>query len=225
MIRRGKMNFRPYRYCDGEFKRLVCAKIWQRWEIYTYQSQGAVRRMDSFEFNKIAGAVLGTALAILGLKQLSGIIYHGEAPEKQGYAIAVAEPEEAATGGEAAGEAKPICVLLASASAENGMAEFGKCKGCHSVSNDGKNGTGPGLWDVVERPMSAHAGYTYSEAMAGKTAEKWTYENLNAWLLAPKTYIPGTKMAFGGIKNEAKRADVIAYLASLSDSPKPFPSP
>jgi cytochrome c len=183
--------------------------------------------MDGFEFNKIAGAVLGTALAILGLKQLSNVIYHAEKPEigKQGFAIAVAEASEGTEAGGEKAELKPIAVLLATASAEKGKEIFGKCKACHSVSNDGKNGTGPGLWDVVERNIGAHEGFGYSEAVAAKKAEKWTYESLNAWLHAPKEFIPGTKMAFGGVKKDAERADLIAYLASLSNAPKPFPSP
>jgi cytochrome c len=178
--------------------------------------------MDSFEFNKIAGALLGTALAVFGLNSLSGIIYHAETPQKPGFLIAEAEATE---GGEEAGaEAKPIGALLATANVEKGQSGAKACLGCHAFEKGGANKTGPGLWDLVERNIGSHEGFAYSEALAGKASEKWTYENLNAFLKDPKKWAPGTKMAIK-IGSDAKRADLIAYLASLSDSPKPFPAP
>ena len=78
---------------------------------------------------------------------------------------------------------------------------------------------------MVERKIGSAAGYAYSEGATAKAAEAWTYDNLNAFLTNPKGFIGGTKMAFGGIKNDTKRANLIAYLASLSDAPKPFPAP
>jgi cytochrome c len=184
--------------------------------------------MDSFEFNKIAGAVLGTALAVFGLKELSGVIYHAEKPEKPGYLI---ETAEAATGGEAGGaaeagaEAKPLAELLKTASAEKGAAQAKACAACHDVTKGGPNKQGPNLWDVVDRPHGVHEGFAYSDAMKAKSSELWTYEALDAFIANPKAAVPGTKMAFGGIKAADKRADLLAYLQSLSDSPKPFPAP
>ncbi len=182
--------------------------------------------MDSFEFNKIAGAVLGTALAVFGLKELSGVVYHAEKPEKQGFAIEVAE---AATGGEAEGgeaaTAKPLGELLTAASAEKGAAAAKACGACHDFTKGGPNKVGPNLWDVVERKHGTHEGFTYSEAMAAKSAEAWSYEALNAFLTNPKAAVPGTKMAYAGLKSAEKRADLLAYLQSLSDAPKPFPAP
>jgi cytochrome c len=180
--------------------------------------------MDSWTFNKISGAVLGTLLLVLGLGNLSGIIFHHDKvdPEKPGYRVEVAEAAPAEGGGEAAAP-KPIGVLLASANAENGVKEAKACAACHKFEKGGANGTGPALWDIIERPKASTAGFAYSEGLKAMAADKWTYENLNAFLLAPKAYVKGTKMAFGGIKNDAKRADLIAYLASLSDAPKPFP--
>jgi cytochrome c len=182
--------------------------------------------MDSFEFNKIAGAVLGTALFVLGLSTLSGGLFHSPTPEKPGFLIEVAEAAstEGATGGEPA-EAKPIAVLLASADATKGAAGVKACAACHDFTKGGPNKTGPNLWDVVERNMGSHEGFAYSEAIAAHKADKWTYDELNAFITNPKGHMKGTKMSFAGIKNDAKRADVIAYLASLSDTPKPFPAP
>jgi cytochrome c len=183
--------------------------------------------MDSFEFNKIAGAVLGTALVVIGLSELSKIIYHVEKPEKQGYAIEVAEAEPAG-GTEAEAPAAPaesLGTLLASADATKGQAVFKACAACHDPSNGGPNKVGPNLWGIVGRNHGIHEGFTYSEAMAALKDKPWTYEALNAFLTSPKTAVPGTKMAYGGLKKDTDRANLLAYLATLSDSPVPFPAP
>ncbi len=183
--------------------------------------------MNSFEFNKIAGAVLGTALVVFGLNELAGILYHAETPEKPGFAVEVAE---AAAGGEAAGaeEAAPavsLGTLLASADATKGQAVFKACAACHDVSKGGPNKVGPNLWGIVGRNHGVHEGFAYSEAMAAKSAEPWSYEALNEFILAPKQAVPGTKMAYGGLKKDGDRANLLAYLATLSDAPVPFPAP
>ncbi len=185
-----------------------------------------VQGMDSFEFNKIAGAVLGTALVVFGLREMAGIIYHADAPEKPGIIIEVAE---AATDAKAAGEeqaeaAVPIATLLASANPENGPNAMKACKACHTWDKGGANKVGPNLWDIVGRNMGAVDGFKYSSTIKDKSADPWTYEALDAFLKKPKVYMPGTKMAYAGIKSDAKRADLIAYLRTLSDSPQPLPS-
>jgi cytochrome c len=178
--------------------------------------------MNSFEFNKTAGAVLGSLLLVFGLNEVSSAIYHHDKPEKAGFLIEVAEAAETA-GGEAAA-AEPLPVLLAKADATKGAATAKACLACHSVDEAGENKTGPALWDVVERNMGASAGFAYSEGLTAKAGEKWTYEALNLFIQNPKGYIKGTKMAYGGLKNDAKRADLLAYLATLSKAPKPFPA-
>ncbi len=181
--------------------------------------------MDSWTFNKIAGAVLGTCLLVMGLGTLAGTIYspHPPSADKPGFRI----DAEAATTGEGGGEAAAVSLgtLLASADATKGAAEAKACAACHDLSNANTNKTGPGLWDVVDRGIASHPGFTYSPGATEKASEKWTYENLFTFISNPKGFLKGTKMAFGGIKNDKKRADLLAYLASLSDSPKPFPAP
>jgi cytochrome c len=181
--------------------------------------------MDSWTFNKISGAVLGTALMVFALKEVSGAVYHAEAPshEKPGFHIEVAEAPEA--GGGEVEAAKPIGVLLAAADATKGATEAKACAACHKFEQGAANGTGPALWDVVERPIGTAPGFSYSEGVKGKAGEAWTYDNLNTFLKNPKGFIKGTKMTYGGLKNDEKRANLIAYLASLSASPKPFPAP
>ena len=180
--------------------------------------------MDSWTFNKISGAVLGTLLLVLGLSNLSGILFHVDKPnpEKPGFFVEVAEAA-VVEGGETPAAAKSIGLLLASADAAKGMTESKACAACHVFDKGGANKTGPALWDIVERQKASAGGFAYSEGLKATAADKWTYENLNTFLTAPKAYVKGTKMAFGGIKNDAKRANLISYLASLSDAPKPFP--
>ena len=183
--------------------------------------------MDSFEFNKIAGAVLGTALVVFGLNELSKIIYHAPEPEKQGFAIEVAE---AAGSGEAAAEtpaapAESLGTMLAAADAAKGQTVFKACAACHDGSKGGPNKVGPNLWGIVGRMHGSHEGFSYSEAMAALKDKPWTYEALNEFITNPKAAVPGTKMAYGGLKKDADRANLLAYLATLSDSPVPFPAP
>jgi cytochrome c len=181
--------------------------------------------MNSWQFNKIAGAVLGTGLLVLGLQNLSGAVFHAERPseEKPGFKIEIAETAEAAPSGEAAA-AVPLAALLAKADPKKGAEVAKACLACHDFAKGGPNKTGPNLWDVAERDMGKHEGFAYSPGMLAMAGQKWTYDNLSKFITAPKEFVKGTKMGFGGIKNDAKRADLLAYLQSLSDAPKPFPA-
>ncbi len=183
--------------------------------------------MDGFEFNKIAGAVLGTLLATMGLGLVAEAIFHTSAPEKQGFVIATAE-EPAGTTAEteqaASGEAKPIATLLASADATKGVAAAKPCLACHSFERGGPGKTGPNLWEIVGRAPGAVDGFAYSEAMKAKAGEPWSFESLDKFIADPKGYLPGTKMVFGGVKKDTARADIVAYLRTLSDNPVPLPA-
>ena len=184
--------------------------------------------MNSLEFNKIAGALLGTALLVFGLNELSKIIYHAPKPEKQGFAIEVAEATPAAGDAAAATPAEPaesLGKMLASADPTKGQAVFKTCQACHDGSKGGPNKVGPNLWGVVGRMHGSHEGFSYSEAMAALKDKPWTYEALNTFITSPKTAMPGTKMGFGGLKKDTDRANLLAYLQTLSDSPVPFPAP
>jgi cytochrome c len=188
--------------------------------------------MDSFELNKIAGAVLGTALAVFGIGQLSGMIFHSEVPSleegahvKPGYKIEAASSGGEAAGGEATAEVESIGARLAKADVAKGTAAAKACAACHDFTKGGPNKVGPNLYDIVERAIGSHEGFTYNDALKGKASEKWTYDNLDAFIQAPKKFAPGTKMSYGGMANAQDRASLIAYLASLSDAPKPFPAP
>jgi len=180
--------------------------------------------MDFFEFNKMAGAVLGTCLLVLGLQGFAGIVYHSEKPAKPGYEIAVADAEDGTSAETTTTEAEtvPLATLLASASADSGQGQARKCAACHTFDQGGANKIGPNLYEVVGRPVASHEGFAYSDAMKAKGGE-WTYEDLSAFLADPKGAVPGTKMAFAGVKNPTQRADLLAYLRTLAATPAPLP--
>ena len=114
---------------------------------------------------------------------------------------------------------------MASADATKGLATAKACAACHDFTKGGPNKVGPNLYGVVMRKHGSHEGFTYSEAMAAKSAEDWTYEALNEFITLPKAAVKGTKMVFPGLKKDADRANLLAYLASLSDAPVAFPAP
>ena len=178
--------------------------------------------MNSFELNKVLGAVLATCLVLLALNIGAGAIFAPHAPEKPGYAIAVKETG----GGEQAAQQEPevpIATLLAKASAEKGQASAKQCGACHTFEKGGPNRVGPNLWNIVgDERGKGRNGFAFSAAIKEKGGE-WTYEDLDKFLANPQGFIPGTKMTFAGIKRASQRADVIAYLRSLSDSPHPLP--
>ncbi len=177
--------------------------------------------MNSFELNKIAGAVLGTLTFTLGLGILSEIVFAPSAPAKPGYEIAVPDgPSEAQV---AAPVMVPIEELFAKASIEKGANVAKRCASCHNFVEGAGAKVGPDLYSVVGRAKASVAGFAYSAAMKAKGGD-WTPQDLNDFLTNPKAYIPGTAMAFAGIPKEMERADLIAYLNSLSHDPKPLPT-
>jgi cytochrome c len=179
--------------------------------------------MNSFELNKVMGAVLGACLVLLALNIASGAIFAPHKPEKPGFAIAVQEEHGGAAEAKKEPE-KPIGVRLASASVEKGQAAVKVCQACHTFEKGGPNRVGPNLYDIVGHDRgTGRNGFNFSAAMKAK-AGKWTYEELDKFLANPRGYIPGTNMSFAGISRDSQRADVIAYLRSLSDSPQPLPA-
>jgi cytochrome c len=180
--------------------------------------------MDSFELNKIAGAVLGALLLAKGTGFLAELIYHPRPAGERGYALPAAQ-EEAAGGAPAeAAKEEPLPVRLASADATKGQAAAKKCQACHNFDKGGPNKVGPNLYGVVGRPKGSHEGFNYSAAMKAKGGN-WTYEDLDHFIHSPKGFVQGTIMAFAGIPAGNERADVLAYLKTLSDSPVEFPKP
>ena len=179
--------------------------------------------MDSFEFNKIAAAVLVTILLVIGVKEIGNIIFHVEKPKQSAYKIEGVEVAQTVSTEvkKVEVELPKITPLLASADIEAGKNVFKKCAGCHSVDKGGANKIGPAMWGVVNRKVGSHEGFKYSSTLQNY-GKNWTFEELNGFLNNPMKYLKGTKMAFAGLLKDSDRANVIAYLNSQSDSPAPL---
>jgi cytochrome c len=180
--------------------------------------------MDSFEFNKIIGAILATCLVLLVTSFTAGALFNPALPEKPGYEIIVKVEGEGGGGKQAAATpSEPIEKLLQTASVEKGAAAAKKCAACHDFNKGGPNKVGPNLYGIVERARASEAGFNYSAAMKAKGG-KWTFQELNAFIANPKAAVPGTAMGFAGIPKDSERADVIGYLRTLADKPVPLPT-
>ncbi len=146
------------------------------------------------------------------------------ADESKVAALRLAPSENEAGSAASAGPAEQVDILalLTTANAQDGAAVFKKCVSCHVSDKGGANKVGPALWGVLDRPRATAQGFTYSSALGGMKGE-WSYEDLNHFLENPRVFAPGTKMSFAGLKKGKERADAIAYLRSLSESPKKLP--
>ena len=109
---------------------------------------------------------------------------------------------------------------LVLASVESGLKLSKKCTACHSLKSGGPNGVGPTLWNIVNAPKANIDDYSYSSALLS-IGGSWTVQDLNMWLKSPKKYAPGNKMSFAGLRKIKDRADLIAFLNSISDKPIP----
>ena len=176
--------------------------------------------MNSFEFNKLAGGLLGALLFAMALNIVSDGIFSQARPAKPGYDLPALEEAAAESGTPA--PAEPLPVLLAKADPKKGETFTKACQACHNFEKGAGPKVGPPLYGVVDRPKGSIGGFSYSEGMKDKGG-KWTFDDLNAFIANPKGVVSGTKMAFAGEKDPQKRADIIDYLHTLSENPEPLP--
>jgi cytochrome c len=176
--------------------------------------------MDSFRINKILGLMLGTALFLQTIHIVDAMFI----PHKIAKPGSEATVKEAAVKEEqpAAAGAQSFDSLLASASAERGAQIAKQCQMCHNVEEGQGPKIGPNLYGVVDRPVASEPGFNFTAALKAKGG-KWTFAALNKWLTDPRADVRGTSMTFAGLPREKQRADLIAYLNTLSKNPVPLP--
>jgi cytochrome c len=177
--------------------------------------------MDHAYVNRFSLAALGSVLFVMLLVAFSNLVISPRNPLVPGYAL----PTSGATTAPAAEKAppeEPLPALLAKADAKKGEQDAKVCQTCHNFEKGAAAKIGPPLFGVVGRPIASVAGFAYSDSLKGVGGD-WTYEAINKMITDPKSEASGTKMTFPGEKDPHKRADILAYLQTLSDSPVPFP--
>jgi cytochrome c len=177
---------------------------------------------DSLLLNKIAAGILTAGIVFWGANRIANIVIPDEAPKTA--AIKITGMATSAAPAAPAGP-ESVVPLIATADVSKGMAFVQQqCSACHSLNQGGASGVGPNLYGVMGAPMFAGAGFTYSAAAKGKASGNWDYAKMGDWLAAPASFAPGTAMGYSGIKNTQTRADVVAYLRTLSASPIALPT-
>ena len=180
--------------------------------------------MDGFEINKIIAAIILTVVVVLGINKLTDAVYKIKAPEVATYKAtqATVTKQISKDDNEKVKSGNDIRAFLALGSIDHGKTVAKKCIGCHSVSKGGGNKIGPALWGVIGRKVGSISDYKYSKAMSGFD-KNWDFEAMNNFLIKPKDYVKGNKMAFAGISKEKDRSSVILYLNEQGDFPLPLP--
>ena len=192
--------------------------------------------MGELGLNKIFGALLAVALVIMGLREVSSIVFGGghhahheyeslnawAESNFKGYRVNIAD---AGDGGKVIEEIYDLGALLVGADLARGERSFkAKCASCHTIEQGGSNGTGPNLYGTLGSAKQSHADFNYSGAL-GNTEGDWSWERADQWIENPSSYARGTSMAFAGVKRDDERASVLAYLASYSPNAPAAPEP
>ncbi|NMM43830.1 cytochrome c family protein [Rhodospirillaceae bacterium KN72] len=184
---------------------------------------------DPLLINKIAAAILVAGLLGMVSAELASALYntHEEHGEEAAQAFVIAEPTEGTDVAAAPADAAPagpgdILPMLASADVGKGEKVAKKCVACHDFTPGGPHKVGPNLYGLLNEPQGQRDGFSYSDAVAG-LGGTWSYDELNHFLYDPSGYAPGTKMSFKGVRKDEDRADLIAYLRTLAQSPAPLP--
>ncbi len=184
------------------------------------------------EVNKISASILLAGILAMAAGLVAEGLYGGsehgahKAETKRGYTIPGAEAFASGGGAAApAAEEGPVDIapFLATADAAAGAGLIKRCTACHTFDKGGKHGVGPNNYSIIGNHHAHASDFAYSEALAGNKDKKWGFQEMSDFLANPKKYLPGTKMAFAGIKNPQERANLIAYINSQSDSPLSLP--
>ena len=174
--------------------------------------------------NKIIVSIALAVILVLGINKITDVIFYVEKPEKSAYQVASISTDDSSASTETnsvSSGAGDIMAMFASVSAAEGAKVFKKCAACHSINEGGSNKIGPALWGVLGRSVGSVPDYKYSKAMAAY-GKNWSFEEMNGFLLKPKEWIKGTKMAFAGLKKAKDRAAIILYMNENTNNPLPL---
>lgn len=169
----------------------------------------------NLETNKIFAAIL-TALLIALVSTLVADILVKPEPLSTPLYVVEGMPEGTEKKETAPTQEDDILPLIEKGDVNEGKQVLRKCLQCHTVDVDGHNRIGPTLWGIVGRHHAIIRDFPYSKAAKEKTGV-WDEEALNQFLKNPRAYMPGTKMAFIGLKKIVDRANLIAYLKTLKE--------
>ena len=170
-----------------------------------------------YEIQKIITSIVIVVLVVIGIAKLSNFIFKVE-ENVVAYKVEVQDKETVSE----EKEEIDISAFLAMGTVEHGQKVFKKCAACHSIKEGGKNKIGPALWAVMQRESGELGDYKYSKSLLSYD-KRWSFAELNGFLLKPATWIKGNKMGFAGLKNDKDRASVILYLNEMSNEPFPLP--
>lgn len=179
--------------------------------------------MASLEMNKIAAGILCAGLLAMAAGKIADVMVSPATLAENAYKVDTGAIASSAATEDKGPSLEPVLGMLASADVAAGEKGFKKCAACHTVEKDGKHKVGPNLYAVVNGAQAGKDGFNYSGALKD-LGGNWDYVSLNGFLANPKGYAKGTKMSFAGLKKVGDRAEMIAYLRTLSDNPTPLPS-
>ncbi len=177
------------------------------------------------ELNKIFASILLAGIIGMACALLAEALVVPQELEQNAYLVEL-EGTDVAAVVEEEEEIPSVLPLLASADPAAGEGLARACTTCHTFEAGGDNRVGPNNWNIVNAAMGHVEGFGYSSAMQERhdAGDTWTYEALNEFLLNPREYMPGTSMAYGGMPSAEDRANMIAWLRTLSDDPAPLPT-
>jgi len=138
-----------------------------------------------------------------------------EIPEEKAETAKPEAPEQLPQPAKEAATPPPATApAAASTPAVSRPAAFARCVACHDAEKGGSDKLGPNLFGVAGSKAAIHSGFSYSDALKS-SGLVWSDANLHAWIENPRAMIPGNKMAFPGIKDAAKRQEIIDYLKAM----------
>lgn len=184
--------------------------------------------MSDLGFNKIAFCVLGTSLLLIGLNEASHALFHTEHHEKDAYFVEIPETPAAGAATAVAEGPRDYFALLSAASVDAGREVAVKCHQCHTFEQGGEALQGPNLYGVIGREIASVPGFKYSTGPGSLSDMEgvWDYEKLDHFIERPKRYRPATLMNFLGINKQTDRANLMAYMRTLTaGEPLPLPPP